>query len=275
MKKPLIHIFRNTPFGRETLLQSAYFCHRMQLPLSIYIPEFKSFLLYFDSDVVQVDLDDSYLTDPDSAKKHIKEILARQQVEFSLIQPTSKSASTLPDIPTNFSLMTCPRSMSDDARKIPLGTIGSKVRRIVQTARFPIYLPASVFKPWSNLAVLYGGSENAAGALRLALEINRVSKAPLQLFSQGDRNKLEAQLGSQGFTAEQIESFDWTFWPDGDIVEHLYDIPHDSLVLLGAYGKSLIREALFGSTTEKVQANLPNSMFIVGPKCNWIKTKRR
>jgi hypothetical protein len=58
MKKPLLHIFRNTPFGRETLLQSAYFCHRTQLPLSIYLPESKSFLLYFDSEVVQVDLDD-------------------------------------------------------------------------------------------------------------------------------------------------------------------------------------------------------------------------
>lgn len=44
MTMPLLHIFRNTPFGRETLLQSAYFCRRMQLPLYIYIPQFKNFL---------------------------------------------------------------------------------------------------------------------------------------------------------------------------------------------------------------------------------------
>lgn len=273
MKKPLLHIFRNTPFGRETLLQSAYFCRRLQLPLSVYLPEFKSFLLYFDSEVVQVDLDSSYLTDPDSAKGHIQEILALYQMKYSLVKPTGKSASTLPDLPIHFSLMTCPRSMSDDTRKISLGMIGTKVRRIVQTAHFPIYLPSPVFKPWTRLSVLYGGSENAAGALRLAMEINRVSNAPLQIFGQGDRGEFETQLLSQGFSEEQIKSFDWQFWAAGDIVEQLYNIPHDSLVLLGAYGKGLIRETLFGSTMEKVQSNLPNSMIVVGPKCNWIRQR--
>ena len=271
MTMPLLHIFRNTPFGRETLLQSAYFCRRMQLPLSIYIPEFKNFLFYFDQDIVQIDLDESYLTDPDSAEDHIREILALHQVKHSLVQPTGMTASTLPDLPTSFSFMTCPRSMSDHVRKISLGMIGPKVRHIVKTANFPIYLPAPVFKPWTRLAVLYGGSDSAAGALRLALEINRLSNAPLQVFSQGDRGDLESQLSAQGFSEEQIESFDWQFWVEGDITHQLYNIPHDSLVMLGAYGKGLIRDTLFGSTMEKIQSELPNNMLVVGPKCKWIK----
>lgn len=276
MKKPLFHIFRNTPFGRETLLQSAYFCHRLQLPLAVYRPQSKSFLLYFDPDVVQVDLDDSYLSDPDSSAEHLNDILARQGVKHSPVRPVGNSASTLPDLPVDFSFMTCPRSMSDDTRKIALGMIGSKVRRIVQAAHFPIFLPAPVFKPWSGLSVLYGGSDSAAGALRLALEIQRTSKAPLQIFSQGSRCELETQLLSQGFSAEQIGSFDWRFWGEGDIVGKLLDIPHDSLVLLGAYGRNLIRETLFGGTMEKIQSNLPNNMLIVGPKCRWIhKTSER
>lgn len=271
MNKPILHVFRNTPFGRETLLQSAYFCRRLQLPLSVYLPKFKRFLLYFDPEVVQVDLDGSYLADPGSAKEHIREILALHQVKHSLVKPTGKSASDLPDLPTHYSLMTCPRSMSEDTRKLPLGAIGSKVRRIVQAAHFPIFLPASVFKPWTRLAVLYGGSDNAAGALRLALEINRVCNAPLQVFSQGDQGEFEAQLQAQGFSAEQIKSFDWQFLADGDIVEQFYNIPHDSLVLLGAYGKGSILETLFGSTMEKVQGGLPNSLVVVGPKCGWVK----
>lgn len=272
MKKPLLHVFRNTPFGRETLLQSAYFCRRLQLPLSIYLPEFKQFLLYFDPEIVQVDLDDSYLSDPASARDHICDILALHQVKYSYVNPIGKSASTLPDLPVHFSFMTCPRSMSEDTRKIALGQIGSKVRRIVQFAHFPICLPAPVFKPWTRLAVLYGGSDNAAGALRLALEIHQTSNAPLQIFSQGERQELTAQLQSQGFSAKQVESFDWKFFAAGDLTEQFNLVPHDSLVLLGAYGKGGIRETLFGSTMEKVQSNLPNSLVVVGPRCHWVKT---
>ncbi len=271
MNKPVLHVFRNTPFGRETLLQSAYLCRRLQLPLSIYLPEFKRFLFYFDSDVVQVDLDTSYLSDPATAQEHVREILAIHQIEYRLVKPKGQSASDLPDLPTHFSVMTCPRSMSDDTRKIALGHIGSKVRRIVQAAPFPIYLPAPVFKPWTRLSVLYGGSDSAAGALRLALKIQQLSNAALQLFSQGDRPELESRLLGQGFTPEQIEALDWQFFDEGDISQQLYTLPHDGLVMLGAYGKGSLREALFGSTMEKVQSGLPNSLMVVGPKCHWLK----
>ncbi len=275
MHKPALHIFRNTPFGRETLLQSAYFCLRLRLPLSIYCPQYKKFLFYFDPEVVQVDLDASYLTDPGSAEEHIREILSIHQVEYRLVEAKGKSASDLPDLATNFSFMTCPRSMSDDTRKIALGHIGSKVRRIVQAASFPIYIPAPVFKPWTRLAVLYGGSDNAAGALRLALEINRTCNAPLQIFSQGERRELELALQQQGFSAEQIQQFDWQFWGEGDIAQQLYALPHDGLVMLGAYGKGSVRETLFGSTMEKVQGGLPNSLMVVGPNCHWVTDNRK
>ena len=270
MNKPLLHIFRNTPFGRETLLQSAYLCRRLKLPLSIYRPEFKSFLFYFDTDVVQIDLDGSYLTNPESAEDHIRDILNLQQLDYSPIRPISKSASTLPDLPTHFAVMTCPRSMTKDTRKIALGSIGLKVRRIVNTAPFPIFLPAPVFKPWDKLAVLYGGSVHAAGALRLALKIQQRSNAPLQVFARGDQQELEKQLRSQGFSDQQIASLDWHFLTGPDTATRLFNIPHDSLVLLGAYGKGHIKETLFGSTMEKVQHHLPNSMLVVGPKCRWI-----
>ena len=69
MDAQIFHIFRNTPFGRETLLQSIYFCKMTGTSLIIYIPEFTKFLMYFDNEVVQVDLDSSYLTAPKRHKK--------------------------------------------------------------------------------------------------------------------------------------------------------------------------------------------------------------
>ena len=37
MAQKLFHIFRNTPLGRETLLQSIYFCQKMGVLPTIYI----------------------------------------------------------------------------------------------------------------------------------------------------------------------------------------------------------------------------------------------
>ena len=56
MAQKLFHIFRNTPLGRETLLQSIYFCQKIGVLPTIYIPEFTKFLMYFENDVVQVDI---------------------------------------------------------------------------------------------------------------------------------------------------------------------------------------------------------------------------
>jgi hypothetical protein len=76
MFSQLFHIFRNTPFGRETFMQSLYFCQQIKSTPVVYIPQFIKFLMYFDNDVVQVDLDASYLTDPDTAEAHARELIA-------------------------------------------------------------------------------------------------------------------------------------------------------------------------------------------------------
>ncbi len=39
MKTTMLHIFRNSPTGRENLMQSAYFCkQQFGLSLAVYIP---------------------------------------------------------------------------------------------------------------------------------------------------------------------------------------------------------------------------------------------
>ena len=48
MPLELLHIFRNTPFGRETLMQSAFFCQQMGMPIDIYVPRESQFLMYFE-----------------------------------------------------------------------------------------------------------------------------------------------------------------------------------------------------------------------------------
>ncbi len=264
MNQPLLHVFRNTPFGRETLLQSVYSCHLLQLPLDIFIPEDGKFLLYFGGDVVQVDLDKSYLIDPTTAQMHAEQTISLgAPVKYQFISPKSYTATGLPDLSPQLSIMACPRSMSDVTARIGLGHIGQKVRRILQISPFPILIPGAAFKPWNSLVALDGGSQSAANALQLAIDIHQRSKIPLQIISIGNRNNLEKMLVTQGLI-EQINKFDWQIFPGSSLQKHLYQIPHDTLVILGAYGHGSIK-ALFGSSMEMIQSQLPNPLLVVGP----------
>jgi len=269
MYTQLFHIFRNTPLGRETFLQSLYFCKQMGSTPIVYIPQHIKFLMYFDNDVVQIDLDDSYLTDPATAEAHAREILDHHELQHKFFAPKNFTASTLPDIPTNFDFMCCPRSVSDLSSKIGLGYIGPRVRRIVTSARFPVLVTSPVFKPWTRLAVFFGGSANALNALKLGLRIARETGTPLDIFTQAEkrsRKDYEAIIRDHHLS-EEMKQLDarWIFFEKGAFETNLYEVPHDALVILGAFGHGLIRNLVFGSKMEKIQSTVSNNLLIVGP----------
>jgi nucleotide-binding universal stress UspA family protein len=270
MAQKLFHIFRNTPLGRETLLQSIYFCRQMGISPTVYIPESTKFLMYFENDVVQVDLDPSYLNDPDTAVAHAEDLLTAANIKPDLFSPKNYTASTLPDIPTRFEFMCCPRSISDLSSKIGLGYIGPRVRRIIQAARFPVLITSPVYKPWRSIAVFFGGSANAINALRLGIRIAKVSGLRLDVYTQTDKRPASDY---RAIVAEEqldkgLESVmdRWVFFEKGRFENNLYDVPHDALVVLGAYGHGIIRDIMFGSMMEKIQSTISNNLLIAGPK---------
>lgn len=271
----LFHIFRNTPLGRETLLQSTYFCKMVGVTPVIYIPEQTKFLMYFDNDVVQVDLDESYLTAPDTATSHANEAVKQGGCIPIYLKPKNYTASTLPDIPTGFDFMCCPRSISDLSTKIGLGHIGPRVRRIVKSARFPVLITSPVYKPWKSISVFFGGSVNALNAFRLGLRVSRASGVPVTLFTQaekGGRTDYEKVIQDAGLAVELAENVqDWLFFKEGKFEENLYNVAHDALVVLGAYGHGIIRDIVFGSKMEKIQSTISNNLLIAGPKYTVIR----
>ena len=270
MAQKLLHIFRNTPLGRETLLQSIYFCQKLGVLPTIYIPEFTKFLMYFDNDVVQVDLDSSYLNDPGTAVAHVEQLLAEAAITPELFKPKNYTASTLPDIPTNFDFMCCPRSISDLSSKIGLGYIGPRVRRIIQAARFPVLMTSAVYKPWQNIAAFFGGSANAVNALRLGIRLAKITGMSLDIYTQLGKN-----TPAEYRSIIQDEGLDkllkgvlnqWVFFEKGRFEDNLYGVPHDALIVLGAYGHGIIRDIMFGSMMEKIQSTVSNNLLIAGPK---------
>ncbi len=271
MNYKLLHIFRNTPFGRETFLQSLYFCKTINAYPVVYIPKSDKFLLYFSNDAVQVDLDNSYLNDPKTAKVHAEELLEEMGLKPMYYEPKNYTASTLPDISTNFDYLCCPRSVSDLSSKIGLGHIGPKVRRIIKHATFPVLIPSPVFKPWNSISVFFGGSENAMNALNLGLKTAMASGLPLNIYTLMEKNGEEHYreiIGKSGLESliDQYVS-QWHFYGNNKFETMLYEVPHDSLIVLGAYGHGIIKEILLGSKMEHIQSTVTNNLLITGPHC--------
>lgn len=269
MEERLFHVFRNTPLGRETLLQSVYFCKTLGIGLHIYIPETTQFLLYFDHDAVQVDLDASYMTNIETAAANADRIAQQVGIKPIFLTPKNYTASQLPDIPTTFNYMTCPRSISDLSSKIGLGYIGPKVRRIIKASTFPVLMTSTVFKAWKSVTVFYGGSLNANKALRRGLHLADVTGFPLDIITFTEKHPasyFEEQLRSVDLMDEvQSRVRYWHKFEKGTMEENLMEISHEALLVLGAYGHGLIKDILFGSKMETIQTWMPNNMLLVGP----------
>jgi len=264
----LFHVFRNTPLGRETLMQSLYFCRSLDVGLTLYIPDAVRFMMYFDQDAVQVDLDRSYLNEPETATERALALAAEAGLKPRLLRPKNRTASDLPDIPTHFGFMSCPRSVSDVSSKIGLGYIGPKVRRIIRSADFPVLMTSPVFKPWKSIAVLFGGSDSALNALRSGIQVSKRSGYPLDLFIQleQDAGYYEQRIREAGLEKPLARCCrDRYQFANGEFTHNLYSLPHDALVLSGAYGHGLITNMLFGSKVELAQATLTNNMLVSGP----------
>ncbi|MEJ2154822.1 MAG: universal stress protein [Desulfobacteraceae bacterium] len=271
MEERLLHVFRNTPLGRETLLQSIYFCKTLDISMQIYVPQATQFLMYFDHDAVQVDLDSSYLIAQDTAVSHATSLANERGLKPGFLTPKNFTASQLPDIPSNFNYMCCPRSISDLTSKIGLGYIGPKVRRIVKSSTFPVLLTSAAYKEWKSLTVFYGGSENANRALSWGLHLSRISGFPLDMFTFAEGHSegyIDQQLDAAGLKNQvQDHVRHWFRQSGGKIEDHLNKVPHDALLVVGAFGHGLIKDFLFGSKMETIQTWMPNSILLVGPNC--------
>ncbi len=164
--------------------------------------------------------------------------------------------------------MCCPRSISDVSTRISLGHIGPAVRKIIHNARFPVLLPPAVARGWKPVVCFFGGSANAVRALRCAAFLAKRSRSPLVLFTHApgkSRSELERRIPDDGLRGV-VRDASWILCDRQDFAEGLYDVPHDALVVIGASGRGLAKELLFGSRLEVVQSVLPNQLLVVGPR---------
>jgi hypothetical protein len=255
--------------GRETLMQSAYFCQRIGATLAIYISRHTKFLMYFEHDVVQVDMDKSYLKRPETARERASHIAGEMGLLPLFVEPKNFTASTLPDIPATFDFMSCPEAISHLASRIGLGHIGLRVPGIVSSARFPVLITRPVYKPWRSIAVFFGGSANAINALKLGFRLKTTSQMTLNVYTQLE-NRLEEYKKwiQEAHLEKEFQGLvqQWFFFDTVSFEDTLYEVPHDAMLVVGAYGHGVIHDLVFGSKMEKIQSTVTNSFLIVGPK---------
>ena len=167
--------------------------------------------------------------------------------------------------------MACPRVLSDQSSRIGLGHIGPKVRSLVRHAPFPVFIPAMSYKPWNNVTVFFGGSQLGVIAVKQGIAFARLAQAKFTIHTQLDGTTREectrslTEAGVLSHVTSQDES--WAFFDEGSFEENLYAVPHDHLIVVGAAGHKLMKELVFGSKLETIQATLPNPLVVVGPHC--------
>lgn len=225
--------------------------------------------MYFDNNIVQVDLDKSYLKSPETAVKHAIELIKQMGINARFFELENYSTSKLPDIKPNFDFMCCPRCISDLSSKIGLGYIGPKVRQIVNSAHFPVLLTSPTFKEWQSIAVFFGESVNAVNALKLGLRISKVSGFSVDVFTlrkNSTRESYEKVIEKNNLKKETNRRVNnWRIIEKRGFKENLYQVPHNALVILSASGHIRLKDIVFGNKMEKIQSTLPNNLLIAGP----------
>lgn len=272
MNDRFLHIHRNTPLGRETLLQSIHFCKTLNLSLSIYIPESKRFLMCCGSENSgqQIELDKSYFFSPESALTHAKELTENEGTKPNWIIPQNDPAESCPKIQGSFEFMCCPRCMKEPLSKLSVGYIDAAVRKIIRAAQFPVLIPSLVYRPWKRIAVFYSGSHGELNTLKLGLQICRVSGLPMDIFTQleSGRNKdVRNSINNQALKNEIDNAINkWHQFNSRDFMSRIFNVSHDALVLLGDFHSQKHRN--FSGKMEKIQSVLPNNLLVVGPNCS-------
>ena len=269
MAARLFHVFRNNSFGRETLLQSIYFCKKVGASLLIYIPKHRMYSMHFKNDVVKVDLDNSYFTSPIITIKHARKLVKKLGIRARFLGPKHYTTSLLPDIQPNFDFMTCPRSINDMSSKIDLDYLGPGVRRIIESARFPVLITSSAYKEWQKIAVFFDGSAKTVNALKLGFHISRASGIRLDVFpqmEQGSHESYEEIIKDKNLQKEIRRRVNkWHIFEKGTFEEILFEVPNDALVIIGAYDHSFIKDIVFASKMEEIPSIFPDNLLIAGP----------
>ena len=264
--KRVLHVFRNTPIGRETLLGALHLCSMTGMQLYLYRPHTPRFTLQFADELIEIPLDASFIRDQRTARRHAEELAAQKRTVIHWVDTHHQLASTMPVIRDDFDLITSPHSIGGPGQDGSAAFVGSGVRRLIRTAHHPVVILPAPLVEWDQISVFFAGSSHAVCALAWARALSKAAGVPYQVLTH-DEGKAVANaskaLEANGWLKEVQPH--WHILPKGSFENNLWEVPRTSLVVAGAFGSSGVKARLFGSRTELLLSSLVTPFFLVGP----------
>ena len=108
-------------------------------------------------------------------------------------------------------------------------------------------------------------------ALVLGLKIAIASGLPLKIYTvlENDSEAVYRDMVRDSELEGLVDQYvnEWCFYESTGFDKMLYEVPHDSLIVLGAYGHGVIKEILLGSKMEYIQSTVTNNLLVTGPNC--------
>ena len=139
------------------------------------------------------------------------------------------------------------------------GLLGSTSEAVVRKSGKPVLITPLRFREITRLGLAYDGSPLSDNALHYAIMLSRTTNLPLSIVSvvKDDNHAIEIQTRIDALLSSHKPGAVTTIRKGKDeeeILKYTTEAPVDLLVM-GAYGRSRLRELILGSTTSYVIRN--------------------
>ena len=152
------------------------------------------------------------------------------------------------------------------------GLLGSVAEAVARNSGKPVLVTPENFVEIESMALAYDGSDSAAKALRLSLELSQQNVWPLTVIIINSDSKKAAALIAQVEEANQKDPDEppiadcETIILSGKESEEIIKFIREGsieLMVMGAYGHNRLRELFLGSTTSQVVRKSPIPVLLI------------
>lgn len=190
----------------------------------------------------------------EAALQRSAELLRREQIKHELELTAGSPADTIYEYSRTVDLVVMGARGEFDKWKRKI--IGATLEVVSRQIHKPLLIVSREFRPLHKVLVAYDGSSTANKALAMAGHIASRLALPVTILTVSTR-KSEARLFLKE-AEHYLKNFDLVCesvivpgTPEQKITEYAEQQAFD-LIVMGAYGRSRIREAILGSTTQTV-----------------------
>ncbi len=138
--------------------------------------------------------------------------------------------------------------------------LGATIESVSRQCQTPIMIIDKKFDTVKKIIIAYDKSEYGNKALKLSASVGSVMSLPIEVISVGDDEDCQQECLKEAKNYLDPYDLDSQYRHEaGDpadvIVEVTKNAPESSMLIMGSYGHSRIRETILGSTTVHVMRN--------------------